>query len=83
MTIVHFIETLRRWVGALTDLGLVLIALGVILQILFGSSSGAVPFLPVDIIGSVVGLVKALGAEGLVGLVALGIIAWTFNRQSR
>ena len=79
----HFIETLRRWVGALTVLGLVLIALGVILQILFGSSSGAVPFLPVDIIGSVVGLVKALGAEGLVGLVALGIIAWTFNRQSR
>ena len=79
----HFIETLRRWVGALTDLGLVLIALGVILQILFGSSSGAVPFLPVDIIGSVVGLVKALGAEGLAGLVALGIIAWTFNRQSR
>ena len=79
----HFIETLRRWVGALTDLGLVLIALGVILQILFGNSSGAVPFLPVDIIGSVVGLVKALGAEGLVGLVALGIIAWTFNRQSR
>ena len=79
----HFIETLRRWGGALTDLGLVLIALGVILQILFGSSSGAVPFLPVDIIGSVVGLVKALGAEGLVGLVALGIIAWTFNRQSR
>ena len=79
----HFIETLRRWVGALTDLGLVLIALGVILQILFGSSSGAVPFLPVDIIGSVVALVKGLGAEGLVGLVALGIIAWTFNRQSR
>ena len=79
----HFIETLRRWVGALTDLGLVLIALGVILQILFGCSSGAVPFLPVDIIGSVVGLVKALGAEGRVGLVALGIIAWTFNRQSR
>lgn len=79
----HFIETLRRWVGALTDLGLVLIALGVILQILFGSTNGAVPFLPVDIIGSVVGLVKGLGAEGLVGLVALGIIAWTFNRQSR
>ena len=79
----HFIETLRRWVGALTDLGLVLIALGVILQILFGSSSGAVPFLPVDVVGSVVGLVQELGAEGLVGLVALGIIAWTFNRQSR
>ena len=79
----HFIETLRRWVGALTDLGLVLIALGEILQILVGSSNGAVPFLPVDIIGSVVGLVKGLGAEGLVGLVALGIIAWTFNRQSR
>ena len=80
----HFIETLRRWVGALTDLGLVLVALGVILQILFGSGAGStVPFLGIDVVGSVVALVKGLGAEGLVGLVALGIIVWTFNRQSR
>ena len=80
----HFIETLRRSVGALTDLGLVLIALGVILQILFGSGAGAtVPFLGIDVVGSVVALVKGLGAEGLGGLVALGIIVWTFNRQTR
>jgi len=31
----------------------------------------------------VIDLVKGLGSEGLVGLVALGIIAWTFNRQTR
>ena len=79
----HFIEPLRRWGGSLSVLVRARIALGVILLFLCGSSSGAVPFLPVDVIGSVVGLVKGLGAEGLVGLVALGIIAWTFNRQSR
>ena len=83
MTIVRLIETLRRWVGALSELGLVLIALGVRLQNLFGSKNGAVPVLPVDVIGSVVSLVKGLGSEGLVGLVALGIIAWAFNRQTR
>ena len=79
----HFIETLRRWVGAITELGLVLIALGVILQILFGDGQGAVPFLPVDIVGSVTNLVAELGGQGLVGLVTLGIIVWAFNRQSR
>jgi hypothetical protein len=48
-----------------------LIALGVVLQIIFGA---AVPFLGIDVIGSVVGLVKQLGSEGLVGLVAIWVL---------
>ena len=53
------------------DIGLGLIALGVVLQIIFGA---AVPFLGLDVVGSVVSLVKSLGSEGLVGLVAIWVL---------
>ena len=59
------------WIRSLTEAGLALIALGVVLQILFGA---AVPFIGIDVIGSVTDLVKALGSEGLVGLVAVWVL---------
>jgi len=64
----HVLDKFRRWVGALVELGISIIALGVVLQVLFGDETGATPFLPVDVLGSVVGFVSALGSEGLVGL---------------
>lgn len=78
----HFIDSIRRWVGSIAELGISIIALGVILQILFGDDSGAIPFLPMDILGSVVGFVQTLGSEGLVGLVALGILWWAYGKRS-
>ena len=62
------LEQISGWIKQVTNIGLGLIALGVVLQILFGA---AVPFLGLDVGGSVVTLVKALGSEGLVGLVAI------------
>ena len=44
--------------------------------------TGAVPFLPMDVLGSVVGFVDALGSQGLVGLVALGILWWAYNKRA-
>ena len=78
----HFIDSVRRWVGSLAELGISIIALGVVLQVLFGDGQGAVPFLPMDILGSVVGFVQTLGSEGLVGLVALGILWWAYGKRS-
>ena len=78
----HFIDTVRRWVGSLAELGIAIIALRVVLQVLFGVGSGAVPFLPMDVLGSVVGFVDALGSQGLVGLVALGILWWAYNKRA-
>ena len=78
----HFIDSIRRWVGSIAELGISVIALGVILQILFGDDSGAIPFLPMDILGSVVGFVQTLGSEGLVGLVALGILWWAYGKRA-
>jgi|TARA_B100000378_G_C17806226_1_gene329169 hypothetical protein len=65
------------WLKSLTDAGLALIALGVVLQILFGA---AVPFIGLDVVGSVVGLVKELGSEGLVGLAAIWVLWGIYSK---
>ena len=65
------LEQISGWIKQVTNIGLGLIALGVVLQIIFGA---AVPFLGLDVVGSVVSLVKALGSEGLVGLVAIWVL---------
>ena len=65
------LEKVSGWIKSLTNVGLGLIALGVVLQILFGA---AIPFMPMDVVGSVVSLVKSLGSEGLVGLVAIWVL---------
>ena len=66
------------WIRSLTEAGLALIALGVVLQILFGA---AVPFIGIDVIGSVVGLVKQLGGEGLVGLAAIWVLWGIYSKK--
>ena len=65
-------------IRSVTELGLAVIALGVVLQVIFGA---AVPFLGLDIVGSVVGLVKQLGAEGLVGLVAVWVLWGIYSKK--
>ena len=65
------------WIKQVTNIGLGLIALGVVLQILFGA---VVPFLGLDVMGSVVALVKSLGSEGLVGLVAIWVLWGIYSK---
>jgi hypothetical protein len=62
----------------LTAMALSVLALGVVLQVLFGSN---VAFFPVDVVGNVVALTKSLGSEGLVGLVAIWVLVSLFNRN--
>ena len=64
---------IKKWAAALADVGVSVLALLIVLQVLF--KGAAVPFLPVvDVIGSVTGIVKGLGAEGVVGLVAVWVL---------
>ena len=72
------VAKLRRWIGGITELGLSIIALGVVLQIIFGTN---VIFMPIDILGNVIGFVKVLGAEGLVGLIALWILWGIYSKK--
>ena len=64
-------------VKKLTEIGIALIALGIVMQVIFGKD---VPFVGGDIIGHVINIVAMLGAQGLVGLVAVGVIWAIFTR---
>ena len=66
------------WIRQLTELGLAVIALGVVLQIIFGA---AIPFLGLDIVGAVVALVKQFGSEGLVVLVSVWVLWGIYSKK--
>ena len=71
------LDKISGWIKQLTSVGLGLIALGVVLQVLFGA---VVPFIGLDVVGAVVGLVKSLGSEGLVGLVAIWVLWGIYSK---
>ena len=54
-----------------TEIGIALLALGIVRQVIFGK---VVPFVGGDIIGNIMNIVAMLGAQGLVGLVSIGVI---------
>lgn len=67
----------KAFLMEITEVGLLLVALGIVAGILTGDQ---VPFLG-NIVGNIVALVQALGNQGLVGLIALGVICWLFNKK--
>ena len=73
----HFLEETKRWLTEITEIALLLIALGVAIEILFGD---AVPFFG-KTITNLTALLSTLGDNGLVGLIALGIIIFLFHRR--
>jgi hypothetical protein len=71
------IDTIKEWVGALTELSLMLLALAIVLGILVGSN---LPFFG-SVTANIMAMVKDLGGNGLVGLIALGVILWLFSNR--
>ena len=67
------------WMRSLIEAGIALIALAVVLQIIWPGAA-AIPFIGVDIVGNVLALVAKLGAEGLVGLIAVWVLWGIYNR---
>ncbi|MFM8533868.1 MAG: hypothetical protein ACKOEC_09855 [Acidimicrobiia bacterium] len=73
----EMMDKAKAWIVKITELGLLLVALGVVLQMLFGSNIAFVG----DVVGNLIKLVNALGSNGVVGLVAIAIILYLFNRK--
>ena len=65
------------WVKKLTEAGVSLLALAIIMQVIFGK---AVPFIGGDVIGNITHIMGMLGAQGLVGLASVGVIYAIFNK---
>ena len=70
-------ETIKAWIGELTELGLMLLALAIVLALLVGSS---LPFFG-SVTANIMSWVKDLGSNGLVGLITIGIIFWLFSHR--
>jgi hypothetical protein len=73
------IQNMKSWIGALTDLGLTLLALGIVCALLVGGAN--IPFFG-NVATNITAFVKDLGSQGLVGLIALGFILWLFSNRS-
>jgi len=71
------LEEVKRWIGEITEILLLLTALGIVMEILFGPT---VLFFG-QIIPNLTTLLKSLGDNGVVGLIALGVILWLFHKQ--
>jgi|TARA_B110000305_G_scaffold132514_1_gene147904 hypothetical protein len=73
------LDTAKRFLREVVEIGLLLIAVAVILQVIFGA---ALPFLGGDVVGNLLGIITTLGEGGLVGLIAVGIILYLINKNS-
>ena len=71
------VDQMIGYVKKFTEAGMALLALGIVMQVLFGK---AVPFVGGDIVGNITAIVGTLGAQGVVGLAAVGVIYALFNR---
>ena len=68
---------IKGWIGSLTEIGLMLLALAIVAGLLVG---GTLPFFG-GVVNNIIALVKDLGANGLVGLIAIGVILWLFSQR--
>ncbi len=73
----QILEQVKRWLGEITEIALLLIAVGIAVEILFGAS---VPFFGGGVVANLTALIAGLGENGLVGLISLSIIFYLFNK---
>ena len=71
---------IKGWAKGLADVGVSLIALGIVLEILFNGQG--IPFWPnVPVIGNVQGVLQGFSDQGLIGLVAVWILYNIYNKK--
>ena len=67
------IKSIKTWANSITEIGVSLIALGIVLEVLFNGQN--IPFWPdISVIGNIQGLLSGFSDQGLLGLVAIWIL---------
>ena len=72
------LDNVKSWLKEIAEVGLLVIAVAIVLEIIFGS---AVPFIGIGILDNVVALTAQLGSEGLVGIITIGLVVWLYMRR--
>ena len=72
------LDTVKNGLRQIAEVGLLLIAAAVVLEIIFGSP---VSFIGMSILGNITALTRELGQQGLVGIISIAIIIWLYLRR--
>ena len=72
------IDTVKSWLKQIAEVGLLVIAAAVVLEIIFGSP---VEFVGLSILDNITALTRELGEQGLVGIISIAIIIWLYLRR--
>ena len=75
----NVLGTLKGLIRDVTEVGIYLLALGIVASVLFGSGADGGAFYG-DVVGNITKLVGDLGSSGLTGLVSLAVILYLFKR---
>ena len=76
----EILNKIKGWASAITEVGISIIALGIVLEILFNGQG--IPFWPnISVVDNITGMIAGLSAEGLVGLVAVWVLYHIYNRK--
>jgi hypothetical protein len=70
-------KVVKGWIREFVDVATLFVAVGVMVQILFGNN---VPFFK-DVTANLMRVIAQLGTNGLVGLIALFVIVWVFQKD--
>ena len=69
----EILTKIGSWANKLTEIGISVIALGVVLEVLFNGAG--IPFWPeISVVGNIMEILGSLNAEGLLGLVGAFIL---------
>jgi hypothetical protein len=69
----NILEKVSSWANKITEVGVSVIALGVVLEILFKGAK--IPFWPeISVVDNIMGILGSLSNEGLLGLVGAFIL---------
>lgn len=72
------LDNVKGWLKEIAEVGLLIIAVAVVLELIFGS---AVPFIGIGILDNITALTAQLGSEGLVGIITIGLVVWLYMRR--
>ena len=72
------LDTVKSWLRQIAEVGLLVIAAAVVLEIIFGSP---VQFVGLSILDNITALTRELGEQGLIGIISIAIIIWLYLRR--